>query len=169
MSEKQSDTSIPPQLETPTLLLDENLSSADIAGFLRRLHKEWRIELHIDHMPKGLDDVEVIKMCSERNWVLISCDDRIRYVPRNKKAVLEHRIHAFTFHDGNHQGVEYAAAMIVGRRHILQTIRKNAAPMIARIQMHGDVVILHPPQTATASLTSRDRTERRYGKKILKE
>ena len=167
MSEKPSDISTPPQLETPTLLLDENLSSHDIAMFLRRLPHDWKIELHTDHLPRGLEDVEVIKACAKHGWTLISCDDRIRFVPQNKKAVLDAGIRAFMFHDGNHQGVEYAAALIVGLKHIIQTIRKNAGPVLARIQMHGDVTMFHPPQPKTAGeLSSREKTARKYGKKV---
>src|SRR5437879_6538551 len=117
MFEQPSDISTPPPLrETrPTLLLDENLSSADIAAFLRPI-KSWQIELHTDYLARGLPDPDVIRECGARRWVLVSCDDRIRRVPENKAAMIRHQVPAFMFAKGNYQGVEYAAAMIVGRR-----------------------------------------------------
>jgi len=123
-SEKQSDTSTPPPRDPPTgFLLDENLSSADIADFLRRLKSvDWHIELHTDHFPRGASDVEVIKECGARGWVLVSCDDRIRYVPQNKAAVLDHSVRAFMFGKGNYQGIEYAAALVVGRMHMFKVL-----------------------------------------------
>ena len=166
MFEKPSDISTQPPPDKPTLLLDENLSSADIALFLRRLPKEWTIELCTEHLPRGATDVDVIKFCAERGWILISCDDRIRFVPANKKAALDNHVLAFMFHDGNHQGVEIAAALIVGRKKIIQTIRKNAGPLLARIHMDGDVYAFHPQESKAAAATSRSKTERKYRKKI---
>jgi len=166
MFEQPSDTSTPPPRDAPpTLLLDENLSSADIAAFLSRFPKEWRIELHTDHFARGLSDVDVIRECGARGWVLVSCDDRIRFVPQNKAAVMQHRVRTFMFGKGNYQGVEYAAALIVGRAQIINTIRKTAGPFFARIQIKGEVVMLEPKEE-TSTLTSRQRTERKYGKKI---
>lgn len=162
MSEKPSDTSTPP--DVPVLLLDENLSSADIAGFLRRFPKVWQIELHTEHFRRGMPDVEVINECASRGWVLISCDDRIRYDPQNKAAVLSSKLKAFMFNRGNYQGVEYGAALIVGRSQIVNAIRKHAGPMIARIQVSGDVVVLEPQPSAT--LSARDKTRRKYGDKL---
>jgi hypothetical protein len=165
MSEKPSDTSKLPDL--PALLLDENLSSADIAQFLRRFPNEWRIELHTDHFARGMADVDVIRECASRAWVLVSCDDRIRYVPQNKAAVNKHRIGAFMFGKGNYQGVEYAAALIVGRSQILSAIRKTSPPFFARIQIKGDVNMLEPqPAASQAQMTSRERTERKYVNRI---
>ena len=121
MSEKPSDTSTP--RDRPTLLLDENLSSADIAQFLRQIRAtEWQIELHTDHFARGMPDVDVIRECGTRDWILISCDDRIRYVPQNKAAVLKHGVRAFMFGKGNYQGIEYAAALVVGRGQIFSAI-----------------------------------------------
>ena len=128
MSEQPSDTSTqpPPRDERPTLLLDENLSSADIAAFLRPI-KAWQIELHTDYLARSLPDPDVIRECGARGWVLVSCDDRIRRVPENKAAIIRHRVPAFMFGKGNYQGVEYAAALIVGRRQTSITSRKTMA------------------------------------------
>jgi hypothetical protein len=161
MSEKPSDTST--SLERPpTLLLDENLSSSDIAQVLRKFPLEWGIELHTDHFPRGLSDVEVIQGCADRQWSLISCDDRIRYVPQNKAAVLRCRVRAFMFGKGNYQGVEYAAALVVGRAHIVNAIRRSSGHLLARIQRDGDVQILEP-KAPTGELTARQKTQIKFG------
>jgi hypothetical protein len=169
MSEKPSDTSTPQPPDKPTLLLDENLSSADIAAILRRLPNVWGIERHTDHLARGLSDVEVIETCGTRNWVLISCDDRIRFVPHNKAAVMRCGVRAFMFGQGNFQGVEYAAALIVGRKRIFDVLRKNAGPVLARIQISGDVVLFHPQETREEKLSSRERTKRKYGAHVFRE
>lgn len=170
MSETLSNISTPlPPDELPALLLDENLCSPDIAELLRRFPKEWRIEIHTDHLPRGCSDVQVIEHCGSFGLTLVSCDDRIRYVPQNKASVLRHRVRAFMFNKGNYQGVEYAAAMIVGRGQILNTIRKTAGPFFARIRRTGEVELLEPkPRSSTEGkeLTSKEKTARRYGQRI---
>lgn len=166
MSEKPSDTlTLPLRDPLPTLLLDENLSSSDIAEFLRRIRKEWQIELHTDYLARGASDVEVITECGRREWILISCDDRIRYVPENKAAVIRNRVQVFMFNKGNYQGVEYAAALIVGRTQLLNMIRLTAGPFFARITRSGDVVALEPKPSKAD--TSRDKTARKYGTSVF--
>lgn len=164
MSEPPSSTSPTPQRDSASVfLLDENLSSSDIAIFLRRL-RDWTIELHTDHFQRGMNDVDLIRECGARGWALITCDDRIRYVPESKAAVLEHRVRAFMFGKGNYQGVEYAAALIIGRPTMSKIIRTVPAPFIARVARDGDIGVIHPQQS-TKNLTARDKTERKYGRR----
>jgi hypothetical protein len=173
MSEKPSDISptLLPRDDLPTLLLDENLSSFDIADWLRRFKTEWHVERHLDHLPRGADDVYVIEQCAIRGWILVSCDDRIRYVPKNKAAALKHKLKSFMFAKGNYQGIEYAAAMVVSRGQIINMIRKTAGPFFTRIQRSGEVVLLEPQQpkekNVQRSRTSRERTALKYGKDAI--
>jgi hypothetical protein len=169
MFEKPSATSTPPPRNPPPgLLLDENLSSSDIADWLRRFPLEWQIELHTDHFPRGLADVELIRECGARGWALVTCDDRIRRVPTSKAAVLRHKVRVFMFANGNFQGAEYAAALVVGRSQITKLIRQTADHLFARIQRNGDVVMLEPKESR-GTLTARERTNRRYGADVNKE
>jgi hypothetical protein len=70
---------------------------------------------------------------------------------------------------GNYQGVEYAAAMIVGRGQILNMIRKTSGGhFLARIQRSGEVVMLEPKESG-ADLSSRKKTARKYGDHVRKE
>jgi hypothetical protein len=168
MSEKPSDTSTPlPREPPPALLLDENLSSPDIGELLRRFPHEWQIELLTDHLPRGSSDPDVIRECAAHGWTLISCDDRIRYVPQNKAAVLKYQVRVFMFGKGNFQGVEYAAALIVGRGQVINTIRKTAPPFFARVQKSGEIVMLEPQPSAGA--TSREKTANKYGSDVFKQ
>ena len=168
MSAKPSDSSTPLLRDlVPPLLLDENLSSPEIGAWLRRFPNEWQIELHTDHLTRGLPDVDVIRECGERGWTLVSCDDRIRYVPANKAALLKHRVRAFMFGKGNYQGIEYAAALVVGRAQVLNAIRKNHGPFMARIQRNGDVQMLEPKDNAAGEVSSREKTKRKYGAHVL--
>lgn len=167
MSEKPSNTlTLPLHESPPALLLDENLSSSDIATFLRRIRTEWQIELCIDYLPRGAPDPDVINECGRREWVLISCDDRIRYVPENKAAAIRNRLKAFMFNKGNYQGVEYAAALIVGRSQLLNMVKNTVGPFFARIQRGGDVLLLEP-KAASPATSSREKTARKYGNQVF--
>jgi PIN like domain len=139
----------------------------DIAIFLRRIRNIWTIELHTDHLARGLSDVDVIRHCAERGWIIISCDDRIRYVPENKAALHKYGGRVFAFPQGNYQGVEYGAALIVARTQIVSLTRKTAAPFYGRIFIRGEASMLEP-QTTKAS-TSREKTAAKYGANVLKE
>ena len=86
---------------------------------------------------------------------------------RNKSAVMRHRVRAFMFAKGNYQGVEYAAALIVGRAQVINLVRKTAGPFFARVLKSGEVDLLEPRQEAK-ELTSRERTARKYGANVLK-
>jgi hypothetical protein len=166
MSEKPFDTlALPLRDSLPTLLLDENLSSSSIAEFLKRIRREWVIELCIDHLPRGTSDPDVIKLCGERGWVLVTCDERIRYVPENKAAVIRNRVKAVMFNKGNLQGVEYAAALIVGRSHMLKTIQSTVGHLISRINRSGEFSVLEPKQAEAT--TAREKTKKKYGDKVF--
>lgn len=167
MSAKPSDTSTRPHDPPLVLLLDENLSSEDIAQFLRRIPHIWQVELHTDHFARGLPDVDVIRECATRGWVLISCDDRIRYVPQNKAAVIKYSARVFMFNNGNYQGIEYAAALIVGRNQLANAVRKTVGPFLARVFIKGEIVMLEPKESTTG-LSSREKTARKYGDRALK-
>ena len=49
-----------------------------------------RVERHDDHFGPGTPDVEWIPVVAGRGWVAISHDERIRYKPNEKAAVLTH-------------------------------------------------------------------------------
>ena len=68
---------------------------------------------------------------------------------------------------GNYQGVEYAAALIVGRRQLLKTIENAEGYLIARVTASGDVSVFEP-KTAEV-ITSRDKTKRKYGDKVFEK
>jgi hypothetical protein len=49
---------------------------------------------------------------------------------------------------------------------VFDALKKNSGHFFARIQIGGDVVMLEPQQAQAAALTSRQKTERKYGPKI---
>ena len=166
MSKKPSDTSTP-LLEPPRVIfLDENLSSPKIGELLRHFPHDWQVELYYDHFEPRKPDLEIIEICGQRGWVLVSCDDRIRTVAINRAAVNRHQVYAFMFPKGNYHWVDYSAALIVARHSMISLMRKTAPPMCARIFINGQIKPLfqHRPPT---EMTSRERTALKYGQKVI--
>jgi hypothetical protein len=136
MSKRRSATSKLHSI-TPVIFLDENLSGPKVAVPTGQL-REWQVIKHSDEFPREkypepIPDPVVLEKCGREGWILISCDDRIRRVPRNKAAAIEHRAKVFMFPDGNYSGPEYVAALTVARRKLLNLARKTAGAFFARI------------------------------------
>jgi hypothetical protein len=166
MSKKPSNTSglLDP---LPVILLDENLSSSDIADELRRWDSDWQIELHQKHFPNpSTPDTEILEYCGKRNWILVSVDDRMRRVPDNRKAAETHRARVFCFPRCFPSGAEYRAALTAGRHRILRLARKMPPPNFARITREGTVGYFERDQLPSDA-TSRERTKAKYPKAAL--
>ena len=52
---------------------------------LLRTVRQWTIELHIDHLPAGADDDEVVKLCGQKGFTLVTCDE-MRYTPETMRS-----------------------------------------------------------------------------------
>ena len=159
MSKKQSGTSKlldPP----PTILLDENLSSPDIAAELKRWESDWTVELHRDHFPNPrTGDPEVLKVCGQRGWILISVDDRMRRV--HKAAAKEYGARVFSFPRSYATGAEYRSALTAGRHKLLRLARKMPPPNFARITKEGTVGFFESDKAPKAA-SSQERTRAKY-------
>jgi PIN like domain len=143
--------------------LDENLSGPKIASVLRGFG-DWRVETHYDHYPREgptIPDPVVVERCAAEGWLLISCDDRLRFVPHNKGAVLKHRAKVYMFPEGNYHAHEYTAALTMARRNLINIARKTHPPFFARIYINGDVRLLD--RKPIRNMTSKERTQLKYG------
>jgi predicted nuclease of predicted toxin-antitoxin system len=73
------------------------------------------VEIHDDHFPPDAADEEWIAEVGRRRWIVLTKDNRLRYHPREKQALLRHRVRAFilTARDlrGEEMGRAFAAAL----------------------------------------------------------
>jgi hypothetical protein len=161
MSKKQSSISgllDPP----PTILLDENLSSPDIAAELRRWESEWSVELHKDHFPDPrTPDPEILKTCGERGWIIISVDDRMRRISEYRKVAEKYGARVFTFPKSYATGAEYRAALTAGRHKLLKLAKKMPPPNFARITKEGNAGFFDRDKLAKTA-TSVEKTAAKY-------
>lgn len=139
MSKKSSGSTKSPKDALPGLLLDENVGSRLITRVLREFDKEWAIKRHGDYFKRAkTPDPEVIARCGKEGWGIISADDSMWFM--HQQALQDHKIRLFTFTSGNLRRAEYLAALVFGRRKIIDFM-KTAGPFCGRIQKNGHVAI----------------------------
>lgn len=164
MSRKRSDTR--PE-HVPCLMLDENMSSLSIAEALRQF-TDWKIELHLDYLPRGASDVTVIELCAQKQWTLISIDDRIRFVPENRQAAERVALQAFMMvRRDDTIGVELSSALVAARRRILTCLKQNhSCGFFSHVYLGGDIKVMNTfgIKHAVDVESSQARTIRKYGR-----
>ena len=87
--------------------------------------------------PNGKDqfirDPEWIKLCGERNWIVISGDKRLETVPENRQAIIEANARVFLLMDSESLPEEWAAAVIVGHERMREILDANHGPFFVNI------------------------------------
>lgn len=148
-------------------MLDENMSSLSIAEALRQF-ADWKIELHLDWLPRGASDVAVIELCARNKWTLISIDDRIRFVPENRQTAERVGLQAFMMvRRDDTIGVELSSALIVARRRMLTCLKQNqSCGFFAHVYLGGDMKLMNTfsVKQAVDADSSQARTLRKYGR-----
>jgi len=64
-----------------------------MAGILRTAGLS--VEVHDDHFPQDALDPEWLRAVGERNWVVVTRDERIRYRVAEKQAIRRAKVRAF--------------------------------------------------------------------------
>jgi hypothetical protein len=98
--------------------------------------------------PNGKDqfirDPDWIKLCGEKNWIIISGDKKLETVPENRQAVIEARARVFLLMDSESFPQEWAAAVIVGHDRIKDIIEANSGPFFVNISKRtGTHLVIH--------------------------
>lgn len=87
----------------PDLFLDRSLGRRQVPALLRdaglRLHT--LAEVYGVPADEGVADGEWLKLAGQRGWPVLMKDERIRYRPAERAAVVAHRVQAFCLTGGN--------------------------------------------------------------------
>ncbi len=87
--------------------------------------------------PNGKDqfirDPEWIKLCGEKNWVIVSGDKKLETVPENRQAVIDAKARVFLLMDSESFPQEWAAAVIVGHERMKEILDANPGPFFVNI------------------------------------
>lgn len=87
----------------PDLFLDRSLGRRQVPALLRdaglRLHT--LAEVYGIPADEGVADTEWLELAGQRGWPVLMKDERIRYRPSERAAVVAHRVQAFCLTGGN--------------------------------------------------------------------
>lgn len=98
----------------PELFLDRSLGRRQVPALLRDVGLRLRTLAEVYGMPadESIADTEWLTRAGQLGWVVLMKDDRIRYRPAERAAVLEHQVRAFCLSSGNLRAAEMAQRFI---------------------------------------------------------
>jgi predicted nuclease of predicted toxin-antitoxin system len=126
--------------EPLVFFIDHSLGNKKVAEALRQ--QGVRAEVHEDHFPIDAKDEDWLPEVEQRGWVVLTKDDRIRYRPIERDALIRARVAMFVLASGNLRGEEMAQAFIAALPRIRRFLTKNRPPFIARVSRSGTVSLL---------------------------
>lgn len=94
----------------PELFLDRSLGRRQVPDLLRAagLHLQTLAEVYGVPADETIADVEWLARAGHEGWVVLMKDDRIRYRPAERAALIDHRVRAFCLTSGNLRAAEMA-------------------------------------------------------------
>jgi hypothetical protein len=108
---KRSAQSSPSSQLDPIFFIDRSLGSTVVFEALCRA--KWKVERHDDHFSPTTEDTVWIRFAGVQGWIILSADQRIRYNPEERRALIESGTLAFLLAGGNNQtGEEMAAGFL---------------------------------------------------------
>jgi len=148
-----------------TFLLDEGVCGPDVVAPLRTV-EGWTIEVHHDHLARGVPDTEVIEKCAENQWALITGDDEIRFTRAAQELIALHAVPVFmVVLKKKSNAVQIHSAIVAAKDRILNAIRKTKVGFCASVQLGGtlNVTRYFDPLEIKGVTAAQLKTIRRYG------
>jgi PIN like domain len=98
----------------PELFLDRSLGRWQVPALLRDVGLRLQTLAEVYGIPadETVADTEWLAQAGQQGWVVLMKDDRIRYRPVERAAVLDHRVRAFCLSSGNLRAAEMAQRFI---------------------------------------------------------
>lgn len=91
-----------------------------------------RVERHIDHFRQDCPDEVWLEAIGRRGWIAITCDQRIRYKPNERAAVMAHQV-ALLICIGQATFSEHARSFVATRARIERFVDAHQRPYIAKV------------------------------------
>lgn len=90
------------------------------------------VERHIDHFPQDCPDEVWLEAVGRRGWIAITCDQRIRYKPNERAAVMAHKV-ALLICIGQASFPDHALSFVATRARIERFVDAHQRPYIAKV------------------------------------
>jgi len=104
------------------------------------------VERHVDHFGDDAADETWLEEIGKRGWVALTHDQRIRYKPNERDAVIRHRV-ALLVIIGAAPFADLARAFVATLPRIEHFLRRHKPPLIAKVYRPS------PAETARRSTT----------------
>jgi uncharacterized protein with PIN domain len=127
--------------EELTFFIDRQLGRYKMAGALRIAG--LNVEIHDDHFAQDAKDEEWLIVVGQKNWVVVTRDERIRYRAAAKQAIRRAKVRAFVLTaQGNLRAEMLAEIFLKALPKIRRTVGQRQPPFIAKISRDGSVTLL---------------------------
>jgi len=113
---------------------------------LRAADPAIKVVAHDEVFARDTTDEAWLPVVGERDWILITKDQRIRKHPLQRQALRRARVRAFFFTGGNVTGPEMAEIVASRLATILKLAKATPAPFQARITGSGRVSLIDEEQ-----------------------
>ena len=112
--------------------LDRNLGTKHVAHALRAAGAT--VEVHNDHFLQDARDEIWLPEVGKRGWVVLTKDDRIRYRPTERAAVISARVALFVLSSGNLNGEDMAQAFVAALPRMSRVLAKHRPRLLLKSQ-----------------------------------
>jgi predicted nuclease of predicted toxin-antitoxin system len=124
-----------------TFFLDRQLGRYKMAGALRKAG--LNVEIHDDHFAPDAKDEEWLAVAGQKEWIVVTRDERIRYRAAAKQAIRRAKVRAFVLTaQGDLRAEMLAENSLKALSKILRIVKQRKPPFIAKISRGGDVAVL---------------------------
>jgi hypothetical protein len=151
----------------PELFLDRSLGRRQVPDLLRAAGLRLRTLAEVYGIPadETIADVDWLTRAGRENWVVLMKDERIRYRPAERAALVDHRVRAFCLTSGNLRAemVQLYLAVLAklttacaAPGPFLYVVSRAGSPLPARCaRASGVSSAWRPPRTGTRSAGKR--------------
>jgi PIN like domain len=112
-----------------------------MAGALRQAG--LKIEIHDDHFAPDAKDEEWLTVAGQKQWIVVTRDERIRYRVAAKQAIRRARVRAFVLTaQGDLRSEILADNFVKALSKVRRTVQEEKPPFLAKISRSGEVTVL---------------------------
>jgi len=125
--------------ESSIFFVELSLGSTKVCDRLREAGA--KIEIHKDHFKEDEDDQVWLREVGVRGWACLMKDERIRYRAVELEALIQGKIPAFVFANGNLSAQTMAEAFAKALPKMKRYVGKYQTPFIAKVYQDGGLTM----------------------------
>jgi len=122
----------------PDLFLDRSLGRRQVPDLMRAAGLRLQTLAEVYGIPADEDvaDVDWLELAGTRGWVVLMKDERIRYRPAERRALIDHEVMAFCLTSGNLRAQQMAELYLSSLRAITAACRRQG-PFLYAVSAGG--------------------------------